>query len=208
MALSVEVKIKLFPAMKLLTNPSKVRAAIKKHYARAAKIVGMAISANMRKVIQAGVAPVNRPFTASIKGSTKPLVGAGPGARLWKSITYKVAGGFSTTVYVGVMRTHAKANVARIVHEGASITVTPRMALLFKVLHNITVNGKGKATSPRAQELLADAKGPIPALKVGTVLTMPPRKFATLTYNDPKTRHIVEATYTQALQAAMKELTG
>ena len=104
------------------------------------------------------------------------------------------------------MRSSGAANVARIVHDGAKITVTPRMSLLFKVVL-AAAQGRGQVKSARGRELLDKFNdAPIGPPTVGTILTIPPRPFALMVLTDPGTRTIIVNEYTAAMKRAMAEL--
>lgn len=201
--MQVEVSFSSFPVITKMKNPVKVRKTLKKHYKIAAMRVGMGATAMMRKKVQGGIAPGNSGMTKEMKGSSKPLVDSG---RLMKAFTYKIQGDYSNIIHVGVMRTHASANVARIIHQGASVTVTKKMSILFKVLNAYTRGKKAVLTSERAQILASQSKGIIPALREGTVLNIPPRPFAAELMADPKLKVFVENQYKLALKRTFEEL--
>lgn len=199
----VKVEFSSFPVIHKMKNPAKVRKTLQKHYKMAARRVGLAVAAIMRKKIRGGVGPPNAPMTKEIKGSTKQLVDTG---RLFKAVTFKVEGYYSERIHVGVMRTNAAANIARIVHEGANVTVTKRMSILFKVLNSYTRGKPATLKGERAEQLASSAKGIIPALREGTVLVIPPRPFAAETMADPKVKMIVQNEFRRALGNTFKEL--
>lgn len=202
----IKVTLKWYPIVKNMQNPARVRAALKAEFKIAGAIVGMALEREMRKAIERGIGPANRPMTVALKGSSKPLVGPGE-PRLFKAITHKVQptsrGG---QVHVGVMRTHKEANVARIVAEGRIITVTRRMAIMFKVLRSIQLGYGGAATSERAQQLLNESRGQFPMLSEGETMAIPARNFGLVVLRDPNTKRLVERTYSQAVIDALKKL--
>lgn len=199
----IEVVLTEFPVITAFTKPAKFRAALKLQYNRAALVIGRSVAAMMRRTIRGGVAPPNAPMTTDMKGSSKPLVDR---FQLGKAITHKVSGPYNNIVAVGVMRTHAKANVALIVSEGTTITVTKRMALLFKILNAASRGRPVKVTSARGQELLAMSKHEIPALNEGTILTIPPRPFADITAKNPALKELVVKQYKAAIARAIEQM--
>lgn len=199
----IEVVMTEFPIITAFTKPAKFRAALKMHYNRAALIVGQSIAGMMRQEIRAGVAPPNAPMTTQMKGSTKPLVDR---FQLGKAITHKVSGEYNQIVSIGVMRTHASANVALLVHNGTKITVTPKMSMLFKILNQASRGRRAKVTSARGQQLLQASKGEIPALKEGTVLTIPPRPFVAHVAANPALGEMVKQRYTDAMKRAIDDM--
>ena len=208
----ISVELKEFPAMKSLGDFPKVQKAISREYSIAGRRVGIVLAKEMRAVIRGGHMPDNHPVTVAFKrGSSKPL--AGTTGRLFKAITYKVSGvsDRNNVVLVGVMRSNGAANVARIVHEGTKIKVTPRMSLLFKAVLS-AARGKGAVRSARGQELLNDfddaTGGMIAPFRVGTTLIIPPRPFAKVVLENPKTRRLITREYSKALERAVAKLTA
>lgn len=200
----IKVELEEFPAMKSLGSFAKVKKALTSAYGRAGQRVGIRLAAAMRNVIRSGNLPANSSFTTAFKrGSTKPLVDTG---RLMKAITYKVSGD-RNFVEIGVMKQNNAANVARIVHEGTAITVTPRMSMLFKAVLAAS-EGRGSVRSVRGQELLASYRGyTVKPPRVGTILVIPPRPFGKIVLDDPASRVIIQAEYQRALAHAVDKLT-
>ena len=204
----VTVELKEFPILKALGSFGKVKKALAKEYGIAGRRVGINLAKEMRKVIRSGMAPPNSKLTIGFKGGkSKPLVGATP-SRLFKAVTYKVSGvsDRNNVILVGVMRMHGMANVAKIVHEGASITVSKRMSLLFRTVIAAS-RGKGTVRSVRGQELLEEFKdNNVNAPNPGTELIIPPRPFAKVVMQSPKTRVLIINEYKAALARAIHAL--
>jgi len=200
---SFEISIDFTALAKSFMAGSSFSTLVENENERAGDICALKLAALMRSVISGGVDPANSPSTKQLKGSTKSLVDFG---RLFKSVTGSsvVGSGHSTTITVGVMRTAATANVARIVHEGTQQTVTFKQALLFRVLWLASIGRKVNIRSERGRVLLAQSKGKFVPLKVGTVLVVPPRPFALQTLNDPRTKAIVESEFKSALKRAFE----
>ena len=152
----------------------------------------------MRQKIQGGIDPPNADMTRDMKGSSKPLFDSG---RLSKSITSESGGSIGDfEIRVGVKRSNAAANVAKIVHDGSSQTVTRRQEVLFKMLWLASIGRKVNIKSARGQELLAQSKGTIAPIKEGQTLVIPPRPFALTTLRDPRVKQIVESEFKDALK--------
>lgn len=203
----IEINIRTTPIVEALKRPTEWKRRMAVHHARAGTIVGMKAAKMMRETINNGVHAPNSPMTKRMKGSSKPLVDRYQMAR---SITHKVLGSAEKQeILVGVMRTSARANVAIIVTKGATIRVTKRMSMLFKVLNAASL-GKpwAKVTSDRGQQLLAQSKGVIPVLKEGSVLTIPPRDFVAQTAVKPALKAMIVHEYSEAVRKTMNELKG
>lgn len=104
----------------------------------------------LRAEIQQGTYEKNADLTITIKGSTKPLVDKG---RLFQSIGHQRIK--RATYFVGVLKSRAVRmrgveggvdylNVARIIHDGATIPVTPKMRSMFKALWLATRDKKSR----------------------------------------------------------------
>jgi hypothetical protein len=203
---SIVVKLKWYPIVGALISPNTFKRHLQAEYSRSGRIVGLKVAAIMRRKIRSGGYSPNAGMTRDMKGSSKPLVDSG---RLFKAITW---GSFPSlsgpSVVVGVMRTSDAANVARIISEGAVITVTPKMSRMFKALHAASIGKGGALKSERANEILAKSKGEIPALNVGTTLVIPPRSFALETLKDPLVALIVEKEFSESVIRAFKKMAG
>ncbi len=104
----------------------------------------------LRAEIQQGTYERNADLTIAIKGSTKPLVDKG---RLFQSIGHqRIKRG---TYFVGVLKSKATRmgkseggidylNIARIIHDGATIPVTAKMRAMFKALWWATRDKKSR----------------------------------------------------------------
>jgi hypothetical protein len=148
-------------------------------------------------------------LTAVIKGGSKALVGT-KGANLFNSVTFDKIGWYG--VVVGVQRTNGKWDVARIVHEGATVPVTAKMHGLFWALW---LAGQGRLPvsklTGRAKEIW-DATKPsrrkrfLP-LKLSTnALVIPPRPFFSATMADPGVREFAEEQWQQAVGLTIKKM--
>lgn len=210
MAEELTISFDEFPIMRALRQPSRARDVFEQEYRRAGRRVGKVLEGRMREVIQSGHMPANAGLTADLKGSSKPLVGPGPGARLFKAITSEVRGSLDDmTISVGVMRTHEEANVARIVHEGTRpFTVTPRMAALFRAIAAFTAGRAVTLRSERAQQIAEYARKPIAPLRVGSRLVIPPRPFAKVVLEASSTRDLVLDEYRAAMLRALNRLSS
>lgn len=197
----VRETIKLPKAWEALAS-SKRKALLQKAIDRAYKRLGLILTARMRRKIRGGVPPANRPMTVALKGSSKPLADSG---RLFKSITWKVEGtGIEKSLRVGVIKTSDEgANVAKIVHNGATIVVTPKMAKLFSVISSATM-GRPVSLYGRAEAMARRAKGPVYPMRVGTTITIPPRPFALMTLKDPKTPADVRRIFLEELSKGIE----
>lgn len=205
----ITVKLKWFPIVNNLKDAGRVKSAIHSKFRKAAKLVGMILEGDMRKMIRDGNFEANSAMTVEMKGSSKPLVGHT--GRLFRAITHKVraTGSFdSAEIDIGVMRTSPDANVAELMTRKFEIVVTRKMAIMFRVLRSIQLGQAGAATSERAQQLLSDSKGHFPRLHEGMVLNVLARDFGLAVLRDPKTAIVVEKVFTDALAQVFETLKG
>lgn len=197
----VKEVFRLPPAWEKLTSSKRDRL-IREATSRTYKRLGLILSARMRRKIRSGVPPKNAPLTVALKGSSKPLADSG---RLFKSITWKIEneGGPLRQLRVGVIKTDDEtANIAKVVHNGARIVVTPKMSRLFSIVSRATTGGSVPSLHGRALKLVSRAKGPVFPMRVGSVITIPPRPFAKMVLTDPATPKDVRRIFLAELDRA------
>lgn len=138
------------------------------------------VKSAMRKRIQDRAYLPNSPLTLAIKAPrTKPLIGGppGPGGDLFRAITHEVSvrADGEPVGFVGLLRTDThkgtRYNIGIILHEGATIRVTP--AMRRAVFAKARRNGKGR-------RYLRDIAGPARGTWV-----IPPRPFVRDVIQDP-----------------------
>ena len=105
---------------------------LKKQVRKQNKILGISFEDKVRKEIKQGKFAKNSRLTELLKGSSKPLVDQGD---LWASINSDVYRYLE--LRVGVIRKDPRTgkSIALILHEGATITVTPKMRAWFRRRH-------------------------------------------------------------------------
>lgn len=140
MARSVELKLSGFKKLKAILSPGSLPERMRRHVEKATKLNALIAEGEVKKAIYSGTGfkpnPANKPLTKVLKGSDRPLVDTG---ELVKSI----AGEARTwdEAVIGVLRQRVVRgrrgqardvkNVAAILHEGATIKVTPKMRAYF-----------------------------------------------------------------------------
>lgn len=142
MATRADLVTKGFKEFDDMLKPSKFEPRLKKQIKESMDLVGMVAADAIIESIDKREPPPgsesseypNAPLTVAMKGNDTPLVGEAP-ASLRASITHEVAAW--NQVVVGVLRRRTEAgrdgkaddviNIAAIVHEGATVPVTPKM---------------------------------------------------------------------------------
>lgn len=124
--MATSFKIKGMKGLEIALSPSKFATASKEKIRRATALNGKLAAGEMRRLIRKGIKPENAALTQAIKGGDKPLVDS---SKLFESITSKVTS--DVEAFVGVLRTNENYNIAAIVHEGATLNVTPAMKGMF-----------------------------------------------------------------------------
>lgn len=189
------------------TNGRRFQAVLSKHMRRATEINGMIAVRRQREVIRGSEGIVaNAALTIHIKGSSKPLVDHGD---LFKAITYEVVNDYQ--VFVGVLRTNEDAyNLAVTLHDGAAVQVTPAMRGMFFFLWKASTGDiSAESLTGRAAELYARRPGGwLPLKPSTTVITIPPRPWATVAFGDPAFQQQVKNNWERAAVAAFGELAG
>jgi len=172
----------------MMLDASRFSGAIATNIDRATVANAMLAAAEIRRRIRGKRYTPNAALTTLIKGSSTPLVDE---ALLFQAVTHQRIDG--KTAFAGVIRrARGKggdlADIATMLHEGASLPVTPAMRGLFYVLAQATQGKRDPATlTGRAAEIFAQlkGKGPIYPLKPGTtVIVIPPRPFLREVFED------------------------
>jgi hypothetical protein len=182
------------------TDKTAFQKRLIRNIARATKLNALAAQKKMREVIQSGDFKANAPLTVALKGSSKPLVAGGD---LFQSITSEEIN--DDEIFVGVLRSaDGGYDVVDIVHNGATIPVTPAMRWMFMLLAKAS-EGKmdpGKLEG-RAAELFSQFQGWKPLAPSTTAILIPARPFAVVTFNSPDLIKLCQDNWAAAVQAAM-----
>lgn len=183
--------------MALMLDPKYVKIQSRKYIRIATAINAKKAEAMIRQNIVKGVPPSNKALTIMIKGSSKPLVGTGEG--LFQAVTSKVTK--YNHAHVGIFKSDESFNIARAIHEGATIKVTKKMRGLFWLLWLVS---KGKIPSSSLSGRAADLwnlspGGWKPILKTTQAILIPPRPFVTQVFRDPKLHAFCQANWHAAI---------
>lgn len=196
--------------LKLVVDASRFDKVLEGEVERATKANAITAAAAIRKRMTARVSPGNSAFTRLVKGSSKALIDDGD---LFLSVTHVMID--ERTALAGVLRTardkrgEELANLAIILHEGATLGVTPAMRGLFMVLAKV---GQGKMSSSelsgRAAEIaqrLGNRIRKIKPLKASTnTIVIPPRPFLRRTFANRALLKQFKETWERALEGALK----
>lgn len=188
-------------------DPKKMDSVLKKHMKQATGLNGKLMEAEARQVIKTSRGlRRNAPLTAALKGENKPLVGLT--AEMFRAITSKVVG--ADAVFVGVLRTDEKYNIAQIVHDGVIIPVTPAMRGLFFVLYQASSGKISPAElTGRAAELWDQMPGDWRPLEDSTTtIVIPSRPFLDIAFKSVQFKKRANSNWNMALRAAVKERAG
>lgn len=166
---------------------------------------GLEAKATIRRLIRAGGNfSANALLTREIKRSSKPLVDFGSG--LFQAVTSQTQ--TATSVFIGVQQTSEFFNIAEALHDGRVISVTPKMRLMFQVLHSASIGTIDPSTlTGRAAELWKRKPGGWYPLKSSTVaIVLPPRPFIDLAFADNRLKQKVIANWQQAISSVLREV--
>lgn len=185
-------------------DPKTFGPVLERQVKKANAFNGKVMQAAIRRVIKSNVPPANRALTVAIKKSSKSLVDKGD---LWGSVSSHQLSW--DKVFVGIHRTHSAYNIGRFLHDGGSIPVTDRMRNMFTLLWYAS-NGSldPSKLEGRAAELWERMPGGWLPLKPSTAaIVIPSRPFIKQAFADDAARKRVEANWTKAVQAAIKQST-
>jgi hypothetical protein len=192
--------------MERLFASGENKAVYAKHIKRATQLNGKMAEALIRNEIKNEAFAKNAPLTSALKGGGKPLIGTSAGAQLFQSITSKAID--DESVFVGVLKTNSFYNVARSIHNGTVIAVTPAMRGLFFMLWLASTGQMSPSElSKRGQELYGQMSTGWLPLKASTKnIVIPPRPFIEQTINNAGLQKKSENNWKQALEAAFREV--
>lgn len=185
------------------TNQARFKRFLDARMRVATELNGKFIERAMRKTIQASDGlEANAPLTIHIKKSKKPLVATG---ELFKAITSRVINNY--TVFVGVQRSDGQFNIAKLVHEGTEIAVTPEMRGMFFYLWKASEGELDPSElSGRAAEIWAASPGGYKPLDPATThVVIPARPWATVTFASLDLRERVAKNWHTAIKRAFAD---
>lgn len=185
------------------TDAATFRRVLQKHVGTATLRNAQVIQRRVRKRIQTGVFRRNAALTVMIKGQNKPMVGGGD---LFGAITHVQEDW--AHAFVGVLRTNGAFNVARVVHDGASIDVTEKMRRMFMMLWLVSEGQMSSSSlTGRAAELWRSAPGGWFPLKEGTKkIVIPSRPFIRSVFRLKSTKTTVKGNWERGVQRAFREV--
>jgi hypothetical protein len=200
------VKLKMdkgWERMAKALDPKLFEAALRRHIPKATKLNGLLAVARMRQELRNGEFAKNAPLTVFIKGSDKPLVDGGD---LFQGITMEQINDF--TVFVGVRRTDRRYDIAKAIHEGATIRVTPAMRGMFFMLWRASEGQiEPSALEGRAAELWSRHPGGWKPLKATTtVIVIPGRPWTEHAFDDGVLKRQAQKNWEEAIAAALREV--
>jgi len=182
-----------------VTDANAFSRRLQRNVRRATALNALAAAKKMREVIQSGKLKANAPLTMAVKGSTKPLVAGGD---LFQSITVQKIN--EDEHFVGVLRTEGDFNLVAILHEGATIPVTPAMRWMFLMLAKASDGTMDPSKlEGRASELFAQFQGWKPLGASTTAIVIPERPFVRITFESPDLIALCKANWAAACQAAL-----
>lgn len=184
-------------------DPDRFNAALQKHVGQATLRNAQLLQRRVRKRIQTSVFKRNAALTKMIKRDDKPMVGKGD---LFQAVTHVQESW--NRAFVGVLRTSGDFNVARIVHEGATINVTDKMRAMFMLLWLVSEGRESSAVlTGRARDLWEQAPGGWFPLKESTrKIVIPSRPFLDSTFRLKSVRDATKGNWERAVQRAIREV--
>jgi len=177
---------------------TKVTAEMK----RATRTNAAIVRREVKESLRGGSYAANAVLTRFIKGSSRPLVDTG---QLFKAIAFRSTSPFRAEI--GVLKGHHSANIALIVHEGATIPVTPAMRGMFALLEDVSEGRRepGRLTG-RARELYARQEKGWKALRPSTTaIRIPPRRFFLPVIQNAELHRLLAKNWLAAAAAAVTD---
>lgn len=182
-----------------VTDANAFQKRLVRNIRRATKLNALATVKEMRATIQSGDFKPNAPLTVAIKGSGKPLVAGGD---LFQSVSLEELN--EDEIFVGVKRTEGAYDLVSVIHDGATIPVTPAMRWMFLMLAKASDGSMdpGKLDG-RAAELFGQFQGWKPIANSTSAIVIPGRPFAEVTFAKPALIKLCEANWAKAIELAL-----
>lgn len=211
MSINIEFKINKMKLLKFFRYACTIDGyrIIERHMKKATYRNGLELAKQTRAIIKSAPFQKNARLTVAIKRSEKPLIHTN---QLFRAITAKRVEDLE--VFVGVLRTNKRFNIAEIVHgeEGKEfskiIPVTPKMRTMFYMLYKASVNPIYiKELRGRAAELWSMKPGgwtPIPDNK--NAIKIPSRPFMEMAIKDEKLVNELHSHWIRALDDSFREI--
>jgi len=199
-----EFKIKGLKRWRMALDAPGFDKVSRKNLRLATTLNGKIGEAIVRKTLQGGgKLKRNAKLTQAIKKDKKPLVDSG---LLFQSITSQVEDDF--TVFVGVLRTSDKYNIAIVVHEGVTIAVTPEMRGMFFALWRASSGelDPGKLTGRAAILFERMQTGWKPLAADTKAIVIPERPFFKVAFANTQMIKKVRDNWKKALEASFREV--
>ena len=147
-------------AMQRMLDPQRFNDRLEREVAKATVLNGRIAAKKIRDEIKKGAYEENADLTKILKApKTKPLIGK-DGA-LWAAIGHEVVDSWST--FVGVIKSvkgrseEELIDIAEVLHDGQTITVTQQMRDFFKML-TIKTGGAVKPLKPSTEAIVIPAR--------------------------------------------------
>ena len=203
MSVNISYTVRGLKKLERATDPRRFQAVLKKHMRVAAGKNGRAAVAAQHAVIRGTKLAKNHGMTILIKHSRKPLIDTG---ELYRGIEFKIIDDW--TVFAGVTRTSGKYDIAKLVHDGKILRVTPKMRGMFFALW-LASQGELDPSKliGRAAELWAEAPGGWKPLGVGTTrLVIPGRPWEKIAMSEPQLVNRIKTNWEEAMDRTFHEL--
>jgi len=164
--------------------------------------VAHAIKATVKKKIQKKEFEANAALTVSIKKSSTPLVDKGIG--IFGAIAVQQPEW--NTAFIGVLRSDRRYNIARALHNGTNIKVTPKMRAMFRFLwlasegRDVQLTGAAAALFGRMNHGWKPLRDSTKAIKI------PARPFIKDAVDAPEVKRFAQQQWRDAVQRTLKEM--
>ena len=195
-----------FKQMSRALKTSTAQAALRKHVARGTGRILQKLEAKIRQEIKKGVKPANAALTIALKGSSKTLVGGT--AQLFQAVTHEQPAW--NRGFVGVSKKSNEFDIAKMLHNGAMISVSQRMRNMFLILARATKATQNGTAMPkltgRTRDLWALHKEWFALHPSTTQIRIPARRFVTNVTRKKAARDLAAREWTAAINAALKEM--
>ena len=186
-----------------MIDPRRFDTRAKQQMRAATGAVALHVQKEIKEVIRGGRFKENAGLTLALKEpQTRPL--AHTGRLIFPAVTHKVVDPF--TAWIGIKATNRGYNIAKTVHDGVRIPVTPKMRRMFILLWRVS-RGERKVgvLRGRAKKLwnMNKSRRWYPIGRGKTHILIPERPFMRRAFASKALHRRVQGIWTRAMQAAL-----
>lgn len=188
-----------------LTAPDNFYRHMRRHIPRTTGLNARLAADKIKRVLRSGSSDMakNASLTIMIKDSSRPLIDVGDFVH---SITAQKIDDW--TAWVGISSDHPEAGLMQMLHEGATIRVTPAMRGMFFMLWKASTGqmDSSKLTGRAAELFARQPAGWLPLKETTTAIVIPGRPWTKIASEDTGLKQQMKSNWEMALQSVFRDM--